>query len=227
MRILLVEDHAELARAIRGALTAATYAVDVSTDGEDALHRMVRAAAAYDAVILDLGLPLLGGMEVLARARASGVTAPVLILTARSGIADRVRGLDSGADDYLVKPFATDELLARVRALVRRGKKGRASVLSLADLKLDPATCIATRGDERLDLTPKEVALLQYLLENAGSAVTRAMIAEHVWDESFDAYANVIDVHISHLRRKLERGGRSRLIHTVRAGGYLLAATPP
>ncbi|MGH7295642.1 MAG: response regulator transcription factor, partial [Polyangiaceae bacterium] len=161
MRVLVVEDDTALREALRDALMAAGVAVDLAVDGEDALHHA--RGEPYDAIVLDLGLPRLSGLDVLARARAEGVSAPVLLLTARDGVQDRVRGLDAGADDYLVKPFATEELLARLRALFRRGAKGRPGLLAVGDLVLDPATRAVSRGGQRLDLTPKEIALLEYL----------------------------------------------------------------
>ncbi len=225
VRILIVEDDAALCAALRDALIRTGYAVDVSSTGEDGLHLF--RTESYDAIVLDLNLPDLSGFDVLVRARAAGATAPVILLTARGAIEDRVRGLDAGADDYLVKPFATTELHARLRALLRRGAAGRPGVLAVADLRFDPATRTGERDGTRLDLTPKEAALLEYLLRNAGIVVTRTMIAEHIWDSSFESFANVIDVHVTRLRRKLERAGRKRLIHTVRGSGYLLAPEPP
>ncbi len=225
MRLLVVEDDPRLREALRDALLAGGYAVDVASDGEDALHQATHEP--YDAIVLDIGLPRLGGLEVLSRARAAGASAPVLLLTARDAVQDRVRGLDAGADDYLVKPFATPELLARIRALMRRGARGSPGPLEVGDLVLDPARRTVSRGGTRLDLTPKEIALLEFLLRHAGQVVTRTMLAEHVWDASFESFANVIDVHISNLRRKLERGGRPRLVHTIRGAGFLLSEEAP
>lgn len=221
MRVLVVEDDAALGRAIHDALGAAGFAADLSADGEDGLFRL--GAEPYDAVVLDINLPGIDGFEVLARARKVGNRVPILLLTARGALGDRVRGLDGGADDYLVKPFATAELLARLRALLRRGAAGRPACLTIGGLTFDPASRVVTRDGERLDgLTPKETAILEYLLRNEGTVVTRTMISEHVWGDSFDSYANVIDVHVANLRRKLERGGAGRLLHSVRGVGFVL-----
>ena len=226
MRLLLVEDDLALREALSDRLRAAGWAVDQASDGDAGLRWAL--CAAYDAIVLDLGLPGRDGLSVLASARDGGCTAPVLLLTARDALDDRVRGLDAGADDYLVKPFATVELLARLRALTRRGGAGvAAGPLELADLSFDPRTRVARRGGERLDLTPKETAILEALLRAAGGVVTRSMLIEKAWDASFDAFPSVLDVHISNLRRKLEQQGRPRLLHTVRGQGYLLAAAPP
>jgi DNA-binding response OmpR family regulator len=223
MRALIVEDDAALARAIRDALEPAGFAADLSPDGEDGLFRLQREP--WDAVILDINLPGIDGFTVLARARKAGVRAPILLLTARNSVGDRVRGLDAGADDYLVKPFAAAELLARLRALLRRAGADRPPTLSLGDLTFDPASRVIERDGEPLDdVTPKETAILEYLLRNQGTVVTRTMISEHVWGDSFESYANVIDVHVANLRRKLERGGRSRILHSVRGVGFVLRA---
>jgi two-component system OmpR family response regulator len=221
MRVLVVEDDGALGRAIHDALQAAGFAADLSPDGEDALFRL--KAEPFDAVILDINLPGMDGFGVLARAREAGIRAPILLLTARGALGDRVRGLDGGADDYLVKPFATAELLARLRALLRRGVVERPASLDLGGLRFDPASRIVTRDGEALDdLTPKEIAILEYLLRNQGTVVTRTMISEHVWGDSFESYANVIDVHVGNLRRKLERGGKARLLHSVRGVGFVM-----
>ena len=221
MRVLVVEDDAALRRALGDALEDAGFAVDLAPDGEQGLFRFTHEPA--DAVVLDINLPGMDGFEVLARARAAGARAPVLLLTARGAVRDRVRGLDAGADDYLVKPFATAEFLARLRALLRRGSPGRPGALSFGGLTYDPASRVVTLDGEVLgNLTPKEILILEYLLRNQGTVVTRTMISEHVWGDSFDSYANVIDVHMGNLRRKLERGGRARLIHSVRGVGFVL-----
>jgi two-component system OmpR family response regulator len=226
MRVLVVEDDLPLGSAVRDALEEAGFAVDLSRDGEDGLHRIARDPV--DAVVLDLNLPKIDGLEVLARARNAGARAPVLLLTARGNLGDRVRGLDGGADDYLVKPFAMPELLARLRALLRRGAEGRPAALSVGGLVYDPATRAVTRdGAPVPDLTPKETAILEYLLRRSGTVVTRAMISDHVWGDSFDSFANVIDVHVAHLRRKLERDGKPRILHSVRGVGFVLQEDAP
>ena len=225
MRLLLVEDDRPLREALRGRLRAAGWAVDVAADGDEGLHWALHAD--YDAIVLDLNLPKRDGLSVLTEVRRAGREAPVLLLTARDGLEDRVRGLDLGADDYLVKPFATVELLARLRALARRSGRPPSGPLQVADLELDAGTRVARRGGERLDLTPKETAILEVLLRSSGEVVTRAMLFEKAWDASLDAFPGVLDVHISNLRKKLEQGGRPRLLHTVRGHGFLLAEAPP
>jgi DNA-binding response OmpR family regulator len=176
----------------------------------------------YDLVVLDVMLPGLSGVEVLTSLRQGKIATPVLILTAQTQVEHRVRGLDAGADDYLTKPFAIEELLARVRALLRRGSGAAAGVLEVDDLVLNPATREVTRGGQRIELTAKEYALLDYLMRNAGRVLTRPMIAEHVWNQDFDTYTNVIDVYVTYLRAKIDRGHARRLIHTVRGSGYVL-----
>ena len=225
MRLLLVEDDRPLRDALSDRLRSAGYAVDVAADGEDGLRWAL--GAAYDAIVLDIGLPGRDGLAVLTEARRAGCASPVLLLTARDGLDDRVRGLDLGADDYLVKPFATAELLARLRAITRRSARQPAGPLEVADLTFDPRTRVARRGGERLDLTPKETAILEALLRAQGEVVTRSMLFEKAWDASFDAFPAVLDVHISNLRKKLEQGGRPRLLHTVRGHGFLLAENAP
>lgn len=225
MRLLLVEDDRPLRDALGDRLRAAGWAVDEAADGDDGL-RWVRCAP-YDAIVLDVNLPGRDGFSVLSEARRAGCAAPVLLLTARDGVADRVRGLDLGADDYLVKPFATVELLARLRALTRRGARPAPERLAVGDLSFDPKTRVARRGGERLDLTPKETAILEALLRAEGGLVTRAMLFDTAWDASLDAFPAVLDVHISNLRRKLEAGGRARLLHTVRGQGFVLAERAP
>jgi DNA-binding response OmpR family regulator len=222
MRILVVEDEAKVASFIRRALEEESYAVDVCADGARGLD--LARAGCYDLVILDLMLPGMPGLEVLKALRKEQVAAPVLILTARSELDQKVKGLDAGADDYLTKPFAIEELLARVRVLLRRGSGEAAGVLQVDDLVLNPATREVTRGGKRIELTAKEYALLEYLMRNAGRVLTRPMIAEHVWNQDFDTFTNVIDVYVNYLRNKIDRGQERKLLHTVRGSGYTLKA---
>jgi heavy metal response regulator len=224
MRILVVEDEEKVASFIRKGLVEEHYAADVAPDGEEGLA--MAQINPYDLIILDLMLPKLDGFRVLQRMRADGVETPVLVLTARDGVSDRVRGLDLGADDYLTKPFAFAELLARVRALLRRGKPQRTPTLKMADLVLDPASRRVTRSGKAIDLTAKEYALLEYLLRHQGQVLTRTMISEHVWDQSFDSYTNVIDVYVNYLRKKIDQGFEPKLIHTIRGVGYVLREEP-
>lgn len=224
MRILLVEDDRKVAGFIEQGLKQESHAVDVVYEGETGAYQA--EAFSYDLVILDLMLPRVSGLEVLRRIRAKKPGLPVLILTAKSDLQDKVAGLDSGADDYLIKPFAFAELSARVRALLRRS--GREEVkLCVADLEMDTVTRTVRRGDRRIELKPKEYALLELLLRNAHTAVTRNMIIEHVWDIHFDAISNVVDVHINWLRNKIDRGFSPPLIHTLRGVGYILTDSRP
>ncbi|TAL12493.1 MAG: response regulator transcription factor [Nitrospirae bacterium] len=222
MRILVVEDEAKVASFVRRALEEESYAVDVCDDGAKGLE--LALAGCYDLIVLDLMLPGMPGLEVLKALRKEQVTAPVLILTARSELDQKVKGLDAGADDYLTKPFAIEELVARVRALLRRGTGEAAGVLQVGDLALNPATREVTRGGQRIELTAKEYALLEYLMRNAGRVLTRPMIAEHVWNQDFDTFTNVIDVYVNYLRNKIDRGQERKLIQTVRGSGYTLKA---
>jgi DNA-binding response OmpR family regulator len=222
MRILVVEDEAKVASFIRRALEEESYAVDVCADGARGLD--LARAGCYDLMILDLMLPGMPGLEVLKALRKEQVAAPVLILTARSELDQKVKGLDAGADDYLTKPFAIEELLARVRVLLRRGSGEAAGVLQVDDLVLNPATREVTRGGKRIELTAKEYALLEYLMRNAGRVLTRPMIAEHVWNLDFDTFTNVIDVYVNYLRNKIDRGQERKLLQTVRGSGYTLKA---
>lgn len=199
-----------------------SYAVDVTDNGDDASYKL--SLNDYDAVILDVMIPGRDGFEVCRDLRASGSAVPVIMLTARDTVNDRVTGLDSGADDYLTKPFAVTELLARLRALLRRGHVVRPATISIADLVLDTGAQRATRDGRALALTTKEYALLEYLAREQGRVVGRAEIAEHVWDENFDPMTNLIDVHINRLRRKVDNGFAVKLIHTRRGAGYMLAA---
>lgn len=224
MRVLVVEDEKKVADFIRRGLEQEHYAVDVAHDGEEGAYQA--ESYAYDLVILDLMLPKLSGLEVLQRLRAQKPALPVLILTAKGTIEDRVAGLDRGADDYLVKPFAFAELSARVRSLLRRGVR-EATEFQLADLKLDAVTRQVTRAGRKIELSPKEFALLEFLLRNARRPVTRTMIIEHVWDIHFDSVTNVVDVYINYLRNKIDKGFAPRLIHTLRGVGYLLTDEHP
>ncbi len=223
MRILIVEDEPKVASFIRRALEEESYAVDVCSDGLQG--RDLASEVDYDLIILDLLLPGLPGIEVLKAVRDAKVATPILILTARSRVDQRVKGLDAGADDYLTKPFAIEELIARARALLRRASGDTAGILQIDDLILNPISHEVTRGGQRIDLTSKEYALLEYMMRNTGRVLTRPMIAEHVWDLDFDTFTNVIDVYISYLRNKIDRGHDRELIHTVRGSGYTLKLT--
>ncbi|MFZ0706734.1 MAG: response regulator transcription factor [Candidatus Korobacteraceae bacterium] len=224
MRILVVEDDTPLATFVRKGLEAEHYAVDTAGDGEQA--RCMALESDYDLLILDLNLPKLDGLEVLRSLRVKKTSLPVLVLTARSRIEDRVQALDSGADDCLNKPFSFTELSARVRALLRRGPRTIETLLQVADLELDRVERKVKRGGKHIELTSKEFALLEYLLRNAGRRVTRTMIIEHVWNLSFDTSTNIVDVYVNYLRRKVDDGFTPRLIHTVRGVGYELGARP-
>ena len=220
MRILIIEDELKVAAFIRKGLEQEGYAVDVANDGEEGDYQA--EAFEYDALILDLMLPKRSGLEILKKVRARKPALPVLILTAKGTVEEKVAGLDAGASDYLVKPFAFAELSARVRVLLRRGAQESAT-LKLADLEMNTATRTVTRAGRKIDLKLKEFSLLEFLLRNAGRTVTRTMIIEHVWDIHFDSVSNVVDVHINTLRNKIDRGFSPTLIHTVRGVGYVLS----
>jgi heavy metal response regulator len=222
VRILVVEDEKKVASFIKKGLEEEGYAVDVAVDGEDGLAMALTRV--HDLIILDIRLPKMDGLYVLEALRRDGVTAPVLLLTVRATIEDKVLGLDAGADDYLTKPFAFQELVARVRALLRRRMEAEPTVLRIGDVMLDPARRTVTRGGEKIDLTPREFALLDYFMRNPGRVLTRTMITEHVWDYSFDSSTNVIDVYVNYLRRKIDAGREPKLLHTVRGVGYVLKA---
>jgi DNA-binding response OmpR family regulator len=219
MRILVVEDEKKVARFVQRGLEAEGYAVDVVHDGDTALARALEGD--WDAVVLDLALPGRDGLAVLRELRARRSSVPVLLLTARSGVTDKVAGLDLGADDYLTKPFEFVELLARLRALLRRGGSTPPR-LALADLTLDPATREVTRAGRRIDLTVREYALLEFFLRNSGRVLSRAVIAQRVWGVSFETFTNVIDVYVNYLRRKIDADFEPKLLHTVRGVGYVL-----
>lgn len=220
MRLLVVEDEPGVARFITQGLVEAGYAVDVATNGEDGLAHVT--AVEYDAVVLDVLLPKLTGVEVVKRMRSRGMKTPVILLTARDTVPDRVQGLDAGADDYLAKPFAFPELLARIRALLRRPPVQTNPVLVFEDLEMDVATHEVRRGGKVIELSPREFALLEVLLRHPRQVLTRAQIMEHVWNFDFDSETNVIDVYIGYLRRKIDRGYARALIQTVRGVGYRL-----
>ena len=226
MRILVVEDERKVASFIRQGLEEEGHTVEVAADGAAALDLMV-GEPPYDLVVLDVTLPKRDGFDVLRQARAKRVETPVLVLTARDGVSDKVMGLDLGADDYLTKPFAFDEFLARVRALLRRRSTSRAPVLRLADLTLDPATREVTRGQRKVALTAREYALLEYFMRSVGRVLTRPMIAEHVWGLDFDPESNIIDVYVGYLRRKIDGDGEPRLLHTMRGAGYVMRMEAP
>jgi two-component system, OmpR family, response regulator len=218
VRVLVVEDEVRMAALLERGLREEGYAIDVAPNGTDGLW--LATENDYDAIVLDVMLPGMDGFEVCRQARAAGRWAPVLLLTAREAVDDRVRGLDAGADDYLTKPFSFAELAARLRALVRRGGKERPVTLEVGDLRLDPATHRAWRGSTELSLSPKEMALLGLLMRNAGDIVTRTQVLDHVWDFAYDGASNVVDQYIAYLRRKVDRPfGRSD-IETVRGVGY-------
>ncbi|MGH3854642.1 MAG: response regulator transcription factor [Pseudonocardiaceae bacterium] len=224
MRVLVVEDQLRMAVLLKRGLEEDGYAVDVATTGTDALGRATEFG--YDTVLLDVMLPGLDGIEVCRRLRAAGRWTPVLVLTARDAVEDRVRGLDAGADDYLVKPFSFAELSARIRALIRRGGVERPSELHVADLRLDPAARRAWRGPVELDLSAKEFALLELFLRHPGQVLTRTRILEHVWDFAYDGVSNVVDQYVLYLRRKIDRPFRVAQLETVRGTGYRLRVEP-
>lgn len=220
MRILVIEDETKVGSFIKRALEEESYAVDLCEDGAQGLDMAL--IGSYDLIMIDLMIPSLPGLEVLTRLRRAKIQTPVLILTAQSKVDQRVKGLDAGADDYLTKPFAIDELLARVRALLRRRPAESPGVLQVDDLVLNPATREVTRGGQRIDLTVKEYALLEYFMRHAGRVLTRPMISDHVWNQDFDTFTNVIDVYVNYLRNKIDRGRSKKLIHTIRGSGYML-----
>ena len=220
MRILVVEDEKKVASFIQRGLEGEGFTVDVAYDGESGVE--MGSGTSYDLILMDIMLPKMDGLEAIKALRAKDVATPVLCLTAKDTVEDIVAGLDSGSDDYLTKPFAFAELLARVRALVRRGTQERGAEITYADLRLDPVAHKVWRSDEEIDLTAKEYALLEFFMRNPETTLTRTMIAEHVWDYTFDSFTNIIDVYVNYLRKKVDRDYAKKLIHTVRGIGYVL-----
>jgi len=222
MRLLVVEDEKKVASFIKKGLEEEGYVVDLAADGEGGLDMALNQV--HDLIILAPHLPKKSGLRVLQELRAEKVNTPVLLLTVRAAVEDKVLGLDAGADDYLTKPFAFQELLARVRALLRRRAEAEAVILRVADLTLDPARRLVSRGEEKIELTPREFTLLDYLMRNPGRVLTRTMIAERVWGYDFDPMTNVIDVYVNYLRKKIDADREPKLIQTVRGVGYVLRA---
>ena len=220
MRVLIIEDEKKVADFISNGLAEEGYAVDVAHDGDQGYF--LATTNEYDAILLDIMLPKMEGFTLCTKMRAEENHTPILMLTAKDAIKDKVRGLDAGADDYLTKPFAFEELLARIRSLLRKKSLQQKTRFQVDNLVLDTITHIVSRGEREIQLSVKEYALLEYLMRNIGSVVTRTMIAEHVWDINFDTFTNVIDVYISYLRNKIDRGHETKLIHTVRGRGYVL-----
>jgi|SRR5581483_1685173 two-component system OmpR family response regulator len=220
MRVLVVEDSTRMAGLLKRGLEEEGYAVTIAQTGEDALWSGTEAPP--DAIVLDVMLPDMDGFEICRRLRERGMWAPVLMLTARDALEDRVRGLDAGADDYLTKPFAFSELAARLRALMRRGPLERPAVLRVGDLSLDPASRIVKRGDTAIDLTAKEYSLLEYFMRHPGSVLSRTQILDHVWDFAYEGDSNIVDVYVRYLRQKIDRPFGVRSIETVRRAGYRL-----
>lgn len=220
MRILVIEDEKKVARFLKLGLEAEDHKVDNAYDGESG--EKMAMATEYDVIVLDIMLPRKNGIEVLKTIRGSGRTTPVLILTAKGSLEDKVEGLDEGADDYLVKPFAFAEFIARVRSLGRRGGSEKATVLKVADLELDPITRKAKRAGREIELTNREYALLEYFVRNVNRVLTRTVISEHIWEYNFDTGTNIVEVYVNKLRNKIDSGSETKLIHTVRGAGYMM-----
>ena len=225
MRALIVEDEKKVAQFLKKGFESEAFAVDIASDGPEGLH--LALSEHYDAIVLDVMLPKMNGMDVLEAIRREGVDTPILVLTAKSEVEDRVKGLNLGADDYLPKPFSFSEVLARVRAIVRRSSADvRGSVLEMGDIRMDLLTRSVVRGNKPVTLTNKEFELLEYLLRNKGRVLSRVTLTEHIWDMDFDTETNVVDVLVNRLRRKLEDGFPTKLIHTVRGVGYVMKESP-
>jgi two-component system, OmpR family, copper resistance phosphate regulon response regulator CusR len=220
MRILVVEDESKVASFIKRGLEEEGYAVDLAHDGREGV--LLALDGVHDLIVLDINLPGLDGLGVLKELRRAKVKTPVLLLTVRATIEDKVLGLDTGADDYLTKPFSFQELVARIRALLRRRAEAQPTLLQVADLTLDPARRLVHRGGAKIELTSKEFALLDYFMRHPGRVLTRTMIAEKVWDYDFDTMTNIIDVYVNHLRKKIDAGRHPKLIRTVRGVGYVM-----
>lgn len=220
MRILIVDDEENLVNALYKALKEEGYSVDTAQDGLEGLE--YAKMNVYDVIILDIMLPGMDGIKILENLRNEGINTPVLMLTAKDATEDKVKGLDTGADDYMTKPFELSELMARIRAILRREAPTKSPILKLADLELNTLTRQVKRGDKEITLTSKEFALLEYMMRNAGRVLTRTQIADHVWDYEFDGFSNIIDVYIRYLRKKIDDGFENKLIHTIRGSGYCL-----
>lgn len=224
MRILVVEDEKKVGSFIKKGLEEEHYAVDIAYDGEEGLS--LAQINEYDLILLDIMLPRLDGMEVLRQIRRNGSNVPILMLTAKDSVEDIVSGLNGGSDDYLTKPFSFDELVARVRALLRRKEKEKTDLLTVGDLSLSTSTHRVKRGEREIELTAKEYALLEYFMRNPNRVLTRVLITEHVWDYHFDPSTNVIDVYVNYLRNKIDQGFEKKLIHTIRGSGYMMKDEP-
>jgi DNA-binding response OmpR family regulator len=222
MRILVVEDEKKVASFIQRGLEGEGFQVDVAGDGEEGVA--LACVNPYDLILMDVMLPKMDGLTAIRELRTANIATPVLCLTAKDAVEDIVAGLDTGSDDYLTKPFAFAELLARVRALMRRGTQDRGADITYADLRLDPVAHKVWRAGKEIDLTAKEYALLEYFIRNPEKTLTRNMIAEHVWDYTFDSFTNIIDVYVNYLRKKIDRDFTVKLVHTVRGVGYMLKA---
>ena len=222
MRILIVEDEKKVAKLLQQGLEAERYVVDLAHDGEEGEALAIRGN--YDLIILDIQMPKKDGMALLVSLRKKSLTTPVLMLTAKSSTGNKVEGLDAGADDYLTKPFSFDELLARVRSLLRRGAGEKSTTLKVDDLQLDTVTHKARRGERAIDLTAREYALLEYFMRNVNTVLSRTVISEHIWNYNFDTGTNVVDVYINHLRAKIDDGFKKKLLQTVRGVGYSMKA---